>query len=197
MNHCSTKGSLRGRHRVLKRPTLPVVLHTAGFTLIELMVTIAIAAVLLTLAAPSFTSMVRNNRLTAQADGLTAALNYARSTALSQAITVEVCPLGTLNTTTCGAIWANGWIVVRDPTGTPTLLQSHQTVAGGPVLSSPAGSVLFDPRGLSATPSNFKICDSRGAAYARSVQIPFATGLVQEGTTPGQVAYGTTALTCP
>jgi len=188
---------MRRRYRVLKRPTFPAALHFAGFTLIELLITIAIAAILLTLAAPSFRSMVMNNRLKAQTDGLTTALNYARSTALSQAVSVEVCPIGTLNSTTCGTNWASGWIVVSDPAGTPTLLQSHQTVSAGPVLSSSVLNVLFDPRGLSTTPSSFKVCDGRGAAYARSVQIPFATGLVQVGTIPGQVAYGTTSLTCP
>ena len=191
------KGSLRGHYPVFERSTFPGALHIAGFTLIELLVTIAIAAIFLTLAVPSFTSMVMNNRLTAATDGLTAALNYARNTALSGAITVEVCPIGTLNSTTCGTSWASGWIVVSNPSGTPTLLQSRQTVAGGPVLSSSAASILFDPRGLSTTTASFKVCDSRGAAYARSVQIPFVTGLVQVGTTPGQVAYGTTALTCP
>ncbi|MEO7128182.1 MAG: GspH/FimT family protein [Rhodoferax sp.] len=165
--------------------------------MIELLVTIAIAAILLALAAPSFTSMLMNSRLTAQTGGLTTALNYARNTALSKAVPVQVCPIGTLNSTTCGTNWASGWIVVSDPSGTPTLLQSHQTVAGGPALSSSVASVLFDPRGLSTTPSSFKVCDSRGATYARSVQIPFATGMVQMGATPGQVAYGTAALTCP
>ena len=191
------KGSLRGRHRVLALSTFTEPSRSAGFTLIEILVTIAIAAILLALAAPSFTTMVKNNRLKAQTDGLTAALNYARNTALSQALTVEVCPIGNLNSTTCGTNWASGWIVVSDPSGTPTLLQSHQTVAGGPTLSSSVASVLFDPRGLSTTPSSFTECDNRGATYARSVQIPFSTGLVQVGATPGQVAYGTAALTCP
>jgi type IV fimbrial biogenesis protein FimT len=87
-------------------------------------------------------------------------------------------------------------MVVRDPAGTPTLLQSQQAASGNAVLSSPATRVVFDPRGLSSTPSSFKVCDSRGAAFARSVQV-FATGFVQAGATPGQVAWGSTALTCP
>lgn len=197
MNPCSMKGRLRQRDPAWEPLRAASALHSTGFTLIELLVTIAIAAIFLTLAVPSFTSMVMNNRLTAATDGLTAALNYARNTALSGAITVEVCPIGTLNSTTCGTSWANGWIVVSNPSGTPTLLQSRQLAASGPVLSSSAGSVLFDPRGLSTTTASFKVCDSRGASYARSVQIPFVTGLVQVGATPGQVAYGTTALTCP
>ena len=173
-----------------------VALRERGFTLLELLITIAIAAIVLALAAPSFSAMLMNNKLTAQSGGLNAALNYARNTALSQNINVQICPVGALNSTTCGTNWASGWMVVRDPTGTPTLLQSRQTPAGNPVLSSTAASVTFDPRGLSTTQSSFKFCDRRGAASARSVQV-FATGFVQAGTTPGQVAYGTAALVCP
>jgi type IV fimbrial biogenesis protein FimT len=168
-----------------------------GFTLIELLVTIAVAAILMALAVPSFQTMVMNNRLTAQAGALNTALNYARNTALSQAIPVAVCPVGTSGSTTCGASWAAGWMVVSNPAGTATLLQSQQAPSSGSaVLSSPVTSVLFGPRGLATTLSSFKVCDSRGAAFARSVQV-FATGFVQAGATPGQVAWGTTALTCP
>lgn len=167
-----------------------------GFTLIELLITIAIAAIILALAAPSFRAMLMNNALTAQVGGLTAALNYARNTALSQAINVQVCPVGVLNSTTCGASWGSGWIVVRDPAGTPTLLQSRRNPPGSAALSSTAASVVFDPRGLSTTLSSFKVCDNRGATFARAVQV-FATGFVQAGVTPGQVAWGTAALSCP
>ena len=167
-----------------------------GFTLVELLVTVATVAIILALAAPSFRAMLQNNQLSAQVDGLTSALNYARNTALSQAVSVQVCPVGAANSSTCGASWAAGWIVVGDPAGTATLLQSRKTATGEPVLSSTASSVVFDSRGLSTTPSSFKLCDSRGSAFARSVQV-FATGFVQQGTTPGQVAWGTTALSCP
>lgn len=167
-----------------------------GFTLVELLVAVAIAAIVLALAAPSFQAMLMNNRLSAQVDALTSTLNYARNTALSQAVNVQVCPVGAFNSSTCGASWAAGWMVVSDPAGTPTLLQSRQIPTGNPVLSSSAGSVVFDSRGLSTTLSSFKVCDSRGSAFARSVQV-FATGFVQAGGTPGQVAWGSTALSCP
>lgn len=167
-----------------------------GFTLVELLVTVAIVVIVLSLAAPSFQAMLQNNRLSAQVDGLTSALNYARNTALSQAVSVQVCPVGVLSSSTCGANWAAGWMVVSDPTGAPTLLQSRQAPTGDPVLSATANSVVFDSRGLSTTASSFKMCDSRGSSFARSVQV-FATGFVQAGATPGQVAWGSTALSCP
>lgn len=167
-----------------------------GFTLVELLVTVAIVVIVLSLAVPSFQAMLMNNRLSAQVDGLTSALNYARNTALSQAVSVQVCPIGALSSSTCGANWAAGWIVVSDPAGAPTLLQSRQAPTGDPVLSATANGVIFDSRGLSTTPSSFKMCDGRGSSFARSVQV-FATGFVQAGATPGQAAWGVAALSCP
>lgn len=197
MNYNATDAGLRGPCRAVGRLNYSMQGWASdGFTLVELLVTVAIVAIMLALAAPSFQAMLMNNRLTAQIDGLTSALNYARNTALSQAVNVQVCPVGALSSSTCGASWAAGWSVVSDPTGTPVLLQSRRTPTGNPVLSSSASSVVFDSRGLATTLSSFKVCDSRGAAFARSVQV-FATGFVQAGATPGQVAWGVSALSCP
>lgn len=166
-----------------------------GFTLVELLVTIAIAAIFMSLAAPSFQTMLLNNRMAAQTDELTNTLNFARNTALSQSVSVQVCPLGATNSTTCGTDWGLGWIVVSDPSGTPVLSQSKRSKTGGPAVSATA-NVTFDARGLSTTQSNFSICDSRGTSFGRSVQV-IATGFVQVGDTPGTAVWGLPALSCP
>ena len=57
--------------------------NRAGFTIIELMLTIAIAAVLLAVAVPSYTNMVLNNCLTAKTNQLVSAMQLARSTAVT------------------------------------------------------------------------------------------------------------------
>ena len=167
-----------------------------GFTLLELLITMAIAALVLSLAAPSFQAMLMNNRLAAQVDALATGLSYARSIALSQSVRAQICPVGVFNSTTCGASWAAGWMVVSDPAGTPVLRQSHQIVGGNPALSASATQVVFDARGLAGMLVSFKLCDSRGATFSRSVQV-LATGLVQVGATPGQAAWGGAALSCP
>lgn len=169
--------------------------HQTAFTLIEVLVTIAIAAIVLALAAPSFQAMLLNNRIKAKTDGLISTLNYARNTALTQSVGVSVCPVGTLNSTSCGLDWALGWMAIQDASGTPKLLISQQNGPGGITLSSTA-NVLFDARGLATSPANFSICDSRGTPFGRSVQV-LATGFVQVGDTPGVAVWGSPALACP
>lgn len=62
-----------------------------GFTLIELMVTVAVAAILLAIATPSFTSIINSNRLTSASNEMVATLQAARMEAVRLNTTVNVC----------------------------------------------------------------------------------------------------------
>lgn len=176
----------------------PTQRRLAAFTLVELLVAIAVGALLLALAVPSFSSMLQQNRLSAQSNALLNAMQYARSTALSQNVSVVVCPVGAANSGTCGTNWGAGWMVA---TSTGTLLQSYAIGPRAPSLSSvavsgaAANTLTFDPRGLATPQGYFKLCDNRGAAFARSVQVSL-TGFVQAGPTSGQAIWGG-ALSCP
>ncbi len=181
------------RDRTLK----VIIINKQGFTLIELLITILVFCILLVLAIPALSSLLMNNRLIAKTDMFVNSLNYARNTALGESINVVVCPFGVAQSTTCGGSWSNGWIVITQPSvGTSTLLQSQQLFSVDPVLSGNVPSVVFDPHGLTTTSGNFKFCDSRGGAFARSIEV-LATGFVQSGATPGQAVWDNSALTCP
>ncbi len=78
----------------------------AGFTLLELIVAISIAGVLMAMAIPSFSDMIRNNRLTTYTNELVTALNIAHSEAIKRGQHVVVRKTGTN--------WENGWQVFVD-----------------------------------------------------------------------------------
>ncbi|KTD61123.1 GspH/FimT family pseudopilin [Legionella spiritensis] len=167
-----------------------------GFTLVELLVTMSIFGLIVMFAIPSFRTMIMNNELAATSDKLVNSLHYARNAALSQAMRIKICPVGA-GGTNCGGDWGAGWIVITQPsTGAATLLQTSQMSADGPDVGSTAAEVTFDSHGLATTQSNFTICDSRGGADARSVEV-LATGFIQSGSVPGQAVWDNSALVCP
>lgn len=89
-----------------------------GFTLVELMVTLTIAAILLSLAAPSLASFVQGARLRGSSNELASALMFARSEAIKRGYAVTVCASANpsaLNPS-CGisATWQQGWLVFVD-----------------------------------------------------------------------------------
>ena len=129
-----------------------------GFTLVEMMVTVAIVAILAAIAFPSFSYVLRNNRVRTQANDIISAFNLARNEAITRSRGVSVCAADTRNgvPTACGAAddWNYGWIVFVDDTATGapgtlgTVLRSwtanekNSFVADGDVTY-----VRFNPRG--------------------------------------------------
>lgn len=91
-----------------------------GLTLIELMVTLAVAIVLLAAGIPLFSGMAANNRAAAQTNALTTALNVARSEAVRRGTTIALCthasplPVSSPACVTSDPDWRNGWFVFAD-----------------------------------------------------------------------------------
>jgi type IV fimbrial biogenesis protein FimT len=86
----------------------------SGFTLIELMVVILIAAMLMAIGIPSFRYVTNSNRISSEVNGLLGDLQYARSEAIKEGATVTVCPISAVGATTCAGTttWNKGWIVL-------------------------------------------------------------------------------------
>ncbi|QMU61946.1 MAG: prepilin-type N-terminal cleavage/methylation domain-containing protein [Gammaproteobacteria bacterium] len=76
-----------------------------GFTILELMITVLMLGVMLTLAVPSFSAVFKQNRLAAQTNSLLSSLNYARGQTINQNQIVIVQPI------TAGTDWSAGWKV--------------------------------------------------------------------------------------
>lgn len=88
--------------------------RTRGFSLIELLITLAIATIVIMVAVPSFQAAFQSNRAATQSNELLTALMLARSEAVKRGIQVSVC--SSTDQATCAAAtnWATGWIVFTD-----------------------------------------------------------------------------------
>lgn len=183
-----------------------------GFSLLELLVTISVAAILIAIAVPSLTMFIQNSREDAQADSLISSLEYARSEAVKRDANVEVCASADQATCSNAASWATGWIVetVATPPAAPTVLQVMSQLSGNNTLTgafngAAVTQVTFQPNGFVQAAGGagvyvntyFTLCDSRGASKARDIEIT-GIGAVQASSTAGQnLDTPPKALACP
>lgn len=96
---------------------------SSGFTLLELMVVVAIVAIMSTLAAPSFLRLIQSNTMSSAANSFLADMRYARSQAIKMGRSVVMCrsnapeapsPNCDSDSGTGGAGWVSGWIIFLD-----------------------------------------------------------------------------------
>ncbi|PIE83644.1 MAG: pilus assembly protein [Candidatus Contendobacter odensis] len=85
-----------------------------GFTLIELMITLAIAAIILGFGVPSFQRIINNNQLTSAANALVASVNLARSEAVKRGQRMTICKSSDGASCTNSGGYQQGWIVFTD-----------------------------------------------------------------------------------
>jgi type IV fimbrial biogenesis protein FimT len=161
-----------------------------GFTLVELMFTIVVLAVLLSLGIPNFRDFLRNSRMTSAANDLLGDIHTARTEAIKRRVVVGVCaspdPLDANPACAApGATSFRGWVVFVDDSdpnavlGTDgngvidageTVLRRHALFDG--TARSDAGFISFGEAGFARTvggaqsASRIVLCDARGNAVA-------------------------------
>src|SRR6056297_2363999 len=83
-----------------------------GFTMMELLIAIAVVAILATLAVPSFSDLLARNRGAGQVNGLIAGINAARAEAVKRSENVQFCT--SADNTSCNGTAASPWIVALE-----------------------------------------------------------------------------------
>lgn len=130
-----------------------------GMTLVELMVTLSILAILVAIGAPGMVDLVRDARLSSQSDLLVSTLNAARLEAVKQRKVMTVCPASNANTDTACATSADAWstgIMVFDGTSIIQRVQMRE----GLTITTAATSVVFTGTLGSTTAATFTLCTS-------------------------------------
>lgn len=149
---------------------------TSGFTVIEMMIAIALLAVILTTAVPALGRLFEQQRLTAAANHLVTHLQFARSEAIKRNDLVAACPSSDGGACTGGNRWEDGWIVYLDPdkTGQPANPAAVlRVVQGQPGLRMSSGGryrVRFKGSGMAyGTNLTIRLCTAGNPHAARAV----------------------------
>ncbi|MEO0574912.1 MAG: GspH/FimT family pseudopilin [Pseudomonadota bacterium] len=159
--------------------------RAGGYTVLELMLAVAIVAIVAGFAVPSFLSTIRANRTVTINNELVSALTLARSEAIKRGNRVTVCPTADQVSCLAGGTWESGWIVFDDPAGAgavdsgETILRVWEAATGGTTIRAAASFsdfVSFVGSGETrATPSNtdsFYVCNQEGElANGRTITV--------------------------
>jgi type IV fimbrial biogenesis protein FimT len=152
-----------------------------GFTLTELMLTLAVAGVLAAVAVPNMRTFVQNNRLSGASNDLLRSFQMARSEAIKRQLNVVVCastqPADVHPVCSYGAF--NGWVVFEDKNNNwqadddETVVERHELLNSNLTvrtdkdgIESFSGSGFASPADAKTPSRNVVICDARGIAEA-------------------------------
>ena len=159
----------------------PPVRAARGFTFVEVIVTVAVAAILLGVAAPSFRELVVGQRRDAVVRALAGDLRFARSESIKRASRIGLCARAAGAAEACGTNWSEGWLVWSDDGDAPgaidaasgeRTLRARDAIPAGLALANRARTVngvqeptefraiRFGPRGTSSWRGGgtFRLC---------------------------------------
>ena len=194
-----------------------------GFTLYELLITVLIVGVVLTLGIPNLSEFTRNSRITTTANDIHAAFQVARSEAARSKTNITICASDNSMTVAadCQGSWEDGFMVFIDLNGDlaragagENVLRAHPTIAEGVTLAvaNDAASFSFASTGLGRgnvgglpALSQIIICDNRGlietstdySAGRLFVATPLGRATVLRDYTMANNALAAMAKTCP
>jgi type IV fimbrial biogenesis protein FimT len=156
------------------------VTRNSGLSLIELLLTMAILAILITAAVPGFTTLVLDTRMTAQVNRFVHDIHLAKQTAHRRMAPVALCKSRDGRRCTHDSDWHDGWLVFvnqdrdwppRVDPGEPVLASNPPFLSG--TISANRQSFVFRPFEVRSTNGTLTFCDRRGADAARAVIVSY------------------------
>lgn len=145
-------------------------------TLLEMLIVLAIAAIVLTVVAPSVQTIIAKSKTTSEINELSGVIQFARFTAIDQTSTTLVCPAG--NFATCSTNWNEPKIVFIDSNSNGSrdtaepLLMSSTGISSSNTMTGPEDPISFSDSGATNASASIKICpNDNNVKLARSINI--------------------------
>ena len=160
-----------------------------GFTIIELIITVALLSVMLAIAVPGFTNFFQNNNLATTSNRFVSSIALTRNEAISRNTTVVMCNINASNNACdTNGLWETGWVVwvdldndnvIENPNdaGDVEIIHREEAMPAGYTLRATtyANRITFSPTGeaagdLASAADTFRLCDNtQNAANSRSI----------------------------
>ena len=162
----------------------------SGISVVELVISLAVVAILATTGIPAFSSFIQTNRVSESAFDVLGTINLARTEAVKRRTRVVLCRSAdpTVGVPSCGGsanVWTTGWLVFASgdsnntyEVGTDTLLgiglvhSSNITVVTNATSNNNLEYNADGTTNESGGTARFAICDKRGGAFGRQIDIP-------------------------
>jgi type IV fimbrial biogenesis protein FimT len=153
-----------------------------GYTLGELLLTVAIGGILTGLAATAFPDLLKNNQMVGDVNSLVGHINLARSEAIKRNLPAALCQTNDSQAATpiCNSVdanWDTGWLIFVDDDGDQTFdvgefLISRGDPSGAVEMVAGMGELGFAADGfLSTGQVLFSLCDARGIDHGRQLSV--------------------------
>lgn len=153
-------------------------MRQSGATLLELMVVVAVSAILLSVGVPSFASLAQDGRVTGATNAMVSSLHLARSEAIKRQARAALCP-STGSVCAASGDWDQGWVVFHDGNNNGLLDDDEPVIRRQPAMSASlrltgnsnvSRYISYTPTGQAKLVSGFwqtgtlKVCGHTGGA---------------------------------